>query len=334
MAIKDTQLTTDVSSSMDEDYVREGERRYLCWSDLVDDENYVRTHFGDPAGVHINSIHPTDTQQVCINVSARCMGRTTWGTQSTMLWECTARFGLWNPLEHTLTGNPINLPMTWRLEPVEEMVPAIMDVNGVPICNSAGDFYDPSLERESVRYVLTVSRNEASPSLATILPLANVVNLAVWNGFPPRTVRFKPLHIPKVEYSQNTSTYYYPMEYVFEINFDTHVVQVFNHGMRQLDPAGNIEAIRDSMGQPVSEPVPLDEAGHAILTPPARDSAGDAPAGASAGLAAYPPGGAQPPQGGTGGSGGAFVFNAYNLYRTYDFSNFNMDNLFTLPAGL
>lgn len=335
MAIKFSEPSPDSGASMNQAFERESDRKYMIYSDPLDNANQVLLFFGPSIG----SAEPFDPQQRCTGLTVRSVGRCTcpFDQSDAMMWEGTASYGPWNPLENSFDGNPVNIPPLFRFDINLVAVPAIVDVDGNPIVNSAGDYYDPPVEREVAKVTLTVNRNEASPNPAVLLALTNVVNLTAWNGFPPKTVKFNCPTMPVVQYCQATSSFFWPMEYVFDVNFDTWVKQVLNRGLRQLDASGNLVPIYIN-GQPLSDPVFLDEDGHAILTPDLLDAAGDTPGEADpSGYSGEVAGGGQPPQTGLSTEGGSTYPNAYDVYRTYEFNGsggFNMDALFTLPSVL
>jgi hypothetical protein len=333
MAIKSYALTPERGASMDSAFIRNSDVVYRIYSDVADNANYVLLNYGGP---QIGVGEAYDPQQRCVGLNIRSLGRCAApadGSDATA-WDLTASFGPWNPMELAFNGNPVSIPPSFQFEINLEPVPCLVDVDGNPIVNSAGDYYDPPVEREAAKVILRVNRNEASPSIATLLALNNVVNGAAWNGFPAKSVKFNCPAMPVVQYSQATASFYWPMEYIFDINFDTWVKQVLNRGFRQLNSAGQLVPILVN-GQPLSDPVFLDSSGHAILTPDLLETTGDTPGDSSSGgYSGEAAGGGQPPKAGTSAEGSSTYPNAYDVYRTYDFSGFNMNTLFTLPSVL
>jgi hypothetical protein len=332
MAIKHVGLTPDRGASMDATFVRNSDRKFLVYSDVYDDENFVLFNLG----IGIGNAQPFDAQQRCIGLAVRSTGRAACPTDQSdaTRWEATVTYGPWNPLTLSYDGNPVNIPMRFRFDFENTSIPCIVDVDGKPIVNSAGDYYDPPVEMDHAKVTLTVSRNESGPNPAVILALENVLNVAVWNGFPAKTVRFLCPTMPEVEYSQATSSFYWPMQYKFDIDFNTWVKQVLNRGYRQLDSNGKLVPIYVN-GQPLSDPVFLDSEGKAILTPDYLGSGGDTPDDTNpAGYDGEVAGGGEPPMGGESEEGMIIEPNAYDVYRTYDYTQFNMNTLFTLPPIL
>jgi hypothetical protein len=342
MALKLIELS-DSGSAVDADYERSSTRSYYAWFDHTDDENTVRNSIvvGGIA-IDIGSAHPTDVGQRCLGITVASDGQEACPLDSSesIKWKIEVSYGLWNILERSPDGNPIHIPLRFRFEFTGVSTPAFVDVDGNAIVNSAGDYYDPPVEYERLHASLVVRRNESAPNINLVAAWSNTVNLKAWNGFPPKTARLMPIRIPEIMYSQVTNSFYWPMEYEFEINFDTWVKQILNQGFRQLDAEGQLVPIFIN-GQPIDTPLMLDEDGHAILTPAFVDSSGDTPPDAnSGGTADDPAGGGEPPEGGDGTDDGetgpGVIINAYDIYRTMDFSassgGLNMDNLFTLPG--
>ena len=313
-------------------------RVYRAFFGTSDDEYYVLNN----CGLGIYGSHPTCSTLFITDLEISLLEpQTTYSVDNSAaaLWEIAVKYGPWNPLEYPTNGNPISLPLKFRMDFTTREVAALVDVDGNPIVNAAGDPYDPPLMREIVNCTLYVDRNEnpSTINLNTLSELSNSLNAATWNGFPPQTVRLAPLKIPDIKYSQSTNTFYLPMTYQFDINIDTWVKQIVNAGFRQLDSSGNLIPILLN-GQPVSTPVPLDESGHAILTPGSKDAGGNTPeASATGGYSGEAAGGSQVPEGGTGAIGTAegspnIVIDAYLLNRTADFTVLNMNTIFTLPT--
>ena len=332
MALKSIAQAPGTTGRIDEDFARDSTKIHLALFDRGDDEFFVLTN----SGIRINTPHPSDPMQLVTGIAAELLeAQTTDQVDNTAasLWRLTVDYGLWNPLEHSPDGNPLNMPVRFRLDFTTVNQPAWVDVDGNPIVNAAGDYYDPPVEREVLRATLTVLRNEVNVQPATLAALCNVVNAATWNGFPPKTVKLNPPKLPFVSYSQVSGQFYWPMEYVFDVNFDTWIKQILNQGYRQLDAGGNLVPIFVN-GQPLSNPVMLDESGKALLTPDDAYSGGDTPTDSNpGGTPSDPPGGGEPPEGGTGASSSSRVIvNAYEIYRTLDFGQLNMPNLFTLPS--
>lgn len=305
MALKYIDLTNDVSGTCTVELERSSERKYVAWFDLADDENYVRSH----CGLTLGTRHPTDLQQVLHTLRPSCLGRATWEGDNSdcRLWEIQASYGTWNPAERgdpAQAANPLAMPPRYRMEWERVPEPVWRDINGKPVLNTAGDPFDPPVERAGLVATLTVRRNEESPDFAALIALAENVNTAPWNGFAEKTVRFAPPAFPELEYAQESRTFYYPMVYVFEINPRNWRAKPLNAGYRQsflsLDNPRTV-VIMDSAGQPLQTPGLLDTDGR-YMKPPVADN--------------------------------KVLYRVFDIYQDSDFSVFNLDDLFTKPQAL
>lgn len=320
------------SGHINDEFIRDSSTGYRALFSVGDDMVYVLNAVG-AAGLGIYGLHPSASNQRCLDVKCELVAANVTDPATNglaNLWQIDLEYGAWDYVTHAYDGNPIHVPTRFRIDFTVAEVAAFIDLDGNPIVNAAGDPYDPPLMREVTRATLTVLRNEvpSAVNLATLAALSNTKNGYVWNGFPVATVRLNPLKLPDFMYSQVSNSFYFPMEYTFDVNFDTWIHQVLNAGFRQLDASGNLIPILIN-GQPATVPVPLNEAGHAILTPEFTLAGGDVPISQ---MSTAPPGG-QPPLGGLGTAGGStMVINAYDLMFTTDFSVLNMDTLFTLPT--
>jgi hypothetical protein len=341
MSLKSISQAPGRSLSAGQDFVRTSSRRYRALFDAGDDEFYVYLN----CGYAINTPHPTDPAQLVTGIEIdQVKPQTSNPSDNTAagLWDISLNYGPWNPLEFSFDGNPLNLPTRFHFEFLVTEVPAFADVDGNPIVNAAGDPYDPPLMRKVTRCTLFVNRNEsaASVNFNTLQALSNTLNLYVFNGFPVATVCLNPIKLPEVAFSQVTDQFYFPMQYVFDVNYDTWIAQVVNAGFRCLDALGNLIPILIK-GQQATTPVPLTVEGAPILAPEfsgtggggGDDDADSPPDSSPTGYTGEATGGGQPPMGGSGVATGAnIVINAYQLDRSADFAVLNMTNLFTLPT--
>jgi hypothetical protein len=321
--------TPEQSGHINDEFVRDSSVAYRALFSVGDDMMYVLNN----CGYGIFGVHPSDHEQRVLDIKADMVTAQTTNPStngSASLWNISLTYGAWDFYNKASDGNPLHVPMRFRIDFTVAEVAAFEDVDGQPIVNAAGDPYDPPLMREVTRMTLTVLRNEnpAAINLIALAQLSNTLNVATWNNCPPKTVRLAPLKLPEPIYSQVINAFYFPMEYTFDCNWDTWVKQIINAGFRQLDSSGNLVPILIN-GQPATTPVPLDESGHAILTPTFKESTGDTPDDTDATVTE----GDEPPTGGHGDdSDSNLVIDAYDLIHVSDFSVLNMDSLFTLPT--
>ena len=179
-----------------------------------------------------------------------------------MNWFVTVSYGGYDPT--VFPENPLHRPVTvdWDFAQFQRTVDE--DETGTPVVNSAGDYFDPPVETDDSRPVLTLVRNEARFDPMLAMNYKDSTNSDLWFGiFPPRTakcVNIKPKHIldPNIGW-------YWEVTYEFSFNFiDTWIRKILNQGMRQLSlDQTKYEHIMQK-GGPITSPVPLDENGREL----------------------------------------------------------------------
>lgn len=135
---------------------REYEMVFLVLSDDPGESpQAVRGHAGIPLpGV---TIYPDDAAAVCKSRSCRR------SDESRQLWEVTCSFE-WAPgdKDEPEDQNPLNRPPKIRWTSTLITKPVVKDRNGKACVNSAGDYFDPPLEAEFVRWTANIQFNAAS----------------------------------------------------------------------------------------------------------------------------------------------------------------------------
>ena len=314
----------DASFSGNDQWQRSGVRTYRAHYDTGSDEVYVFNNAaytpGGP-GFKVNQTHPSDAYARVTDIAVKLESpepkifqdfdqygnaiTNTHNGSTCYAWLIEVSFGPWNPLEHSPDGVSTNKPVTFTLEGYNEPIPLYTDVNeddsgdGTPLLNSAYDYFNPGIEGDDLRFVLTVYRNEPSTfDFLTAMTYSNKLNVATWNGLDPKCVKLDPLKVPQIEYDQESNAYYYPMSYVFKIRLDTWQRMILDMGTREIDPADSTKRRTiTEKGIPITEPAMLNGSGR-YLPPPVNP-------------------------------GDINVF-MKDIYKTADYSYFNLDNLFTL----
>ena len=184
-------------------------------------------------------------------------------------WDCTVEYGPADP-EAVAAADPIDAPPAFSIAFEDREIPLDFDAAGDPIVNAALDKFDPPVTDEVSRFILVVERNETitdpAAFLATLATYKRTKNAGVFLGFAAGTVRFKTATL---ERQWNTLVgLYYRVRYEFYIDLDGWVRYILNAGMRELmipavgDPYHKL--ILDREGNPVGEPVPLNETGQVL----------------------------------------------------------------------
>jgi hypothetical protein len=147
------------------------------------------------------------------------------------------------------------------------------DADGKAILNSAGDYFDPPIEVDDSRPVLTITRNEAAFNPALAIDYQDAVNTDPFFGFAARQVKVAKISSQRA-FENNVS--YWRTSYEFHMRRDGWKVAVLDQGRRQKGQGGDAQGqtdpnkvyqILDGSGQPISDPVPLDGAGRRLASP-------------------------------------------------------------------
>lgn len=263
-------------SSINEKFERTYTRQYIVISDdITDDEYFIRTNLGfslfsghpDDAGARLKTISVQEQEPL---TDARGDGTHHHGAK----WSATLEYGLINPIETTTTGSPEAQPIEVAINGEIYTQICDFDISGNPIVNTAGDPFDPPVERDQTRCRIEITQNLStlatggSNPIATLLGYANSINNDVWFGFPVKTVKFQPpIIVPK--YSQFADVIYYRVTYVFDYNPDTWTKKVENVGYRQLVTVSGVTTQQPILidGAFATAPAYLDASGHYIPPP-------------------------------------------------------------------
>lgn len=99
-------------------------------------------------------------------------------------WLVTAYYDT-SRLVTAATDNPLNQPAEISWGGSQFSRPLMFDAQGVPVVTSAGNRFDPPLEKEDSRPTLTIQRNEATFSAATAQLYRDAVNADIFATAPP-----------------------------------------------------------------------------------------------------------------------------------------------------
>jgi hypothetical protein len=170
--------------------------------------------------------------------------------------------------ENNPTSRPPRVTTTWE----RYVFPAVVDVNGKPIVNSAGEPFDPPNEVEDLRPVISVTVVKEKFNPADALPFAGAVNDDNFLGIPPGLARLAGLSATTIQEGGRTLQ---EVTYEFHVNFLGWELKVLDVGFRQKKDDGTlveIEVKGDTTGRvrKLSSPWPLDGKGKA-------QAAGNAP---------------------------------------------------------
>lgn len=184
--------------------------------------------------------------------------------QGGIQWTVTVNYA---PYDASLFGSD---PSLWPIkvsfggDRTERVV--YFDKFGNPITNSAGDPFDPPITIDDSRSTMTVTRNEliSAFNLSLAETFRDTINAGVWNGFAAHTVKCGIISTSEPQYDSNNFVYYYTVTYPFMIDRNGWRKVILDAGCNELDSYGNPRPIMNK-GQQVSDPVPLDGAGHRLM---------------------------------------------------------------------
>ena len=174
-------------------------------------------------------------------------------------WHVKADFG---PPE-VGSQNPLLAPYEyeWDMTSISRIVD--VDVNGVPIVNTAGDFYNDPVEINDFLPTLSATGNHSTFNVGLAYAYRNAVNSDNWWGFPPGSLQvlsIKGQYINDAEWGG-----YWRSTYQLMVNPEGFDVQLASRGLRELDANGKLSPIKIK-GKEITEPVMLDWNGKAMLS--------------------------------------------------------------------
>lgn len=188
----------------------------------------------------------------------------------TKTWMVTDSYKTLDREEQKTLVHPLSRPyeISWNYEHFQEVVEK--DVNGGAILNTAGEYFDPPIERDASRPVLTITRNEAAFPTSLALSYANAINSDYFSGAAAGTVKVFNISGSRViEEFDGDEVIYWKMTYEFHYRADGWQRKVLSQGRSQLvpddDDVPKLEKITyENSGDQIVDPVPLDEEGARI----------------------------------------------------------------------
>jgi hypothetical protein len=152
---------------------------------------------------------------------------------------------------------------------------AALDINGNAIVNSAGQYFDPPIEIDDSRPVLTIVRNEIYFNPAIAIAYQDAINSEWFFGFAPGVVKVANISaVSQVEDdypSAGNKFYYWKVTYEFMMRRGGWTLQLLDQGRFKISAVADgdvmLEPIRDADLQPVTDPLPLNGSGQPIDEP-------------------------------------------------------------------
>lgn len=228
---------------------------------IIADLSTIGVKVGKPYNVIYDGVAEMDAGAICRSLSVR---NTSQGPEP--LWEVTATFGPWDPIESV--QNPLNELVLPTIETITIPKPVYFDSAGKPLLNTAGEVTEA--EGATSHTVMRFSQNYAT--LPAIFPYVNYINNATWQGFAPFVVKFNAARAEELT-SQFLASTYWRVDYEFEANGDLNNSGAITGWLSVVLNAGYYQKVGGVLkpclvnGQPVSTPVPLDASGVQIGVP-------------------------------------------------------------------
>lgn len=128
------------------------------------------------------------------------------------------------------------------------------DKDGDPILATNGLPYDPPLEADVSPLTITITKNQASGSVAAQAALQDVINSDAFLGFGVRQLKLRV----SAKQKQDNGILYFEWKYTLSHNPFGWRKKVLDMGYHYKDSDGELVKARDVYGDPVASPVLLD----------------------------------------------------------------------------
>lgn len=145
-------------------------------------------------------------------------------------WIGTIEYAPYDPSQ--FPEDPLKQPAEMSWEFVQDKKVAEEDQDGNPVVNSAGDPFDPPIEYDFSRPILTIVQNQQDFDPDSAEDWNDSLNDDVWMGFDQHTVKVSNITGPR-KWDQNIG-WYWTVTYQFHFNFDGWVFEIADMGMRVL----------------------------------------------------------------------------------------------------
>jgi hypothetical protein len=192
-----------------------------------------------------------DTIATCTNVVVE-------STESPFVWKVTAEYET-DRLVQAALNNPLNQPaeVQWGSSRYERVLQR--DQLGIPMCNTAGDKFDPPLTAEDSRPLLTVTLNSLlyDPAIAQLYQ--DACNTDVFAGAAPYAAKMNSITAVK---QIDIGFQYWRITYEIEFRRETFALFVLDQGYRNINGYLFFDKLTNL---PFSYPIPLNGRGFSLL---------------------------------------------------------------------
>lgn len=185
-------------------------------------------------------------------------------SESPLAWKVSVTYSS----ERDLNSSPDSdeVLVSWTSEIYQE--PVFLDTSGNAILNSAGDYFiDPVPMRDAAHLIAKIKANVTSVP-TWVIGYQNAVNngAITIGGLSIATGLAKMQRLDIGERQVRGATTFYELSFEVHIHADGWRMKPLDVGFRELE-YGDLVQIKDSNGDEVTTPVPLDGAGQALDNP-------------------------------------------------------------------
>ena len=196
-----------------------------------------------------------------LDPNARCIGVDPQNIDEDggKIWQVNCEFSTkWQDA----TDDPLLRPTDISFGFAQFQRPVWLDINGSAITNSANAYFDPPVEIDDSRPVLTMVRNEAWFSTSLAIDYQDAVNSDVFFGFPVRTVKVAGI---SGQSAVENGIQFVKVTYEFHIRRELWIpLKILDAGMQDKNRNTTIPG---TSGQIAVEPWPLNGSGTFLTAP-------------------------------------------------------------------
>ena len=205
----------------------------------------------------IGNAHPEDANAFCISLQVE-------NTNPWAGWTVTANYSDERTIDDTPTDDAASI--SWGSEQFQK--PAVFDLSGKLIVNSAGDPFDPPAMMDDSRRVVTVEKNLAVvPSW--ILDYQDAVNSDVFSvdGISIGIGKAKMQNVTVSPRQRRNGTTFRTVTFTIHLQRDGWLLDILDAGFREKVSGGRRNIKNNGDGEAPTAPVPLDGNGQPIDDP-------------------------------------------------------------------
>lgn len=196
-----------------------------------------------------------------LDVNARCIGVDPQEIDGhgSKIWQVNCEYSTkWQDA----TDDPLLRPTDISFSFAQFQRPVWLDINASAITNSANAYFDPPVEIDDSRPVLTMVRNESWFSTSLAIDYQDAVNSDIFFGFPVRTVKIAGI---SGQNAVENGIQFVKVTYEFHIRRELWIpLKILDAGMQDKNRNTTIPG---TSGQIAVEPWPLNGSGTFLTAP-------------------------------------------------------------------